>query len=66
MLKALKQKCVFALLSATPLSALAHTGHNHHSDWSFLIHAIWLAPIILVSYIIMNVLKNKKSPSKER
>jgi len=64
MFKTLTQKCAFILLSAAPLSAFAHAGHDHHSEWAFLIHAIWLAPIILVGYIVMNVLKNKKSSSK--
>ena len=66
MFKNLKQKCAFVLLSAAPLSAFAHAGHDHQSSLSFLVHAIWLAPIILVGYFAMNLLKNKKSPSKEK
>ena len=66
MFKNLKQKCALVFLSTKPLSVFAHAGHDHHSNWSFLVHAIWLAPIILVAYIVMNVLKNKKLPSKEK
>ena len=66
MFKNIKQKCALIFLSATPLSVFAHAGHDHQSNLSFLVHAIWLAPIILVAYIAINILKNKKSPSKEK
>jgi len=63
-----KKKHFLSLLLASiaPFSAFAHAGHDHHSNWSFLVHAVWLAPIILAAYFLMNVLNKKKSPSKER
>lgn len=64
MFKNLKAKCALVLLSMTPLSAFAHAGHDHQSSWAFLIHAVWLAPIILATYIAVNLLKKKKSTLK--
>jgi len=47
-------------------SAFAHAGHDHNASWSFLIHTVWLAPIILAAYIAFNILNKKKLPSKEQ
>jgi len=64
MLNNLKEKCVLFLICATPLCAVAHTGHDHQSQWAFLIHLLWLAPVIIATYIAVNFFKNKKQSNK--
>ena len=56
----LKGKFLLLLTSAIPLSAMAHTGHDHQSQWAFLIHLLWLAPAIFTAYMTINFFKNKK------
>ena len=51
------------MISVTALSLMAHTGHDHQSQWAFLIHLLWLAPVILAGYMAVNFLKNKKIES---
>ncbi|MEI6897898.1 MAG: hypothetical protein V5786_10535 [Psychromonas sp.] len=64
MFNKLKEKCMLLAISATPLSAFAHTGHDHQSNWSFLIHLLWLAPLVFATYIAINAFKNKKNTNK--
>lgn len=61
----IKGKCALLLISVTPFSAFAHTGHDHQSQWAFLIHLLWLAPIVFVAYMAINLLKNKKSKANK-
>jgi len=56
----LKGKCALLIASAAPLNALAHAGHDHQSQWSSLIHLLWLAPVVIAGYMAVNFLKNKK------
>ncbi len=60
MLSYLKQVCLTLLISTTPLSVMAHSGHDHQSQWAFLIHLLWLAPVIFAGYIAVNFVKNKQ------
>ncbi len=59
MLNNLKEKCVLFLIIATPLSVVAHTGHDHQSPWAFLIHLLWLAPVIVAAYMSIHFFKNR-------
>lgn len=56
----LKKKCLLLLLSTSSLSAFAHAGHDHQSNWAFLMHALWLAPAIFAVYMVVKLLKTKK------
>lgn len=64
MFKKLIKKSTLLALSAAPISAFAHTGHDHQSTMSFVIHAIWLAPVAIAAYLIVNVLRKRNEAKK--
>lgn len=61
MFKLVKNSCKSVLLAGLSFSAYAHPGHDHSANSAFYIHLLWLAPIALAAYVIMNHLKNKKA-----
>jgi len=56
----LKGKCLLLFVSAAPLNALAHAGHDHQSQWSSLIHLLWLAPVAIAAYMAISFFKKKQ------
>jgi len=63
-LNKIKEKCLLLLISTTPLSAIAHSGHDHQSQWANLIHLLWVMPIVLGAYMLMKQYKKKLNIEK--
>lgn len=64
MFNKLKEKGMLLFISAAPLSAFAHTGHDHQSSLAFLAHALWLAPAVIAAYLAIQHFKNKAEINK--
>lgn len=63
------QPILMVLFSVCSFSTLAHSGHDHHSQFSQLIHLLWLAPAmiavgLLYSYILKKSYKMDDTQTK--
>lgn len=61
MFNKLKTNSLLLLLSVIPVSAFAHAGHDHHSEWAFLVHTLWLAPLFFAAFMVFKSIKNRKT-----
>jgi hypothetical protein len=61
----IKEKFLLILISTAPINVMAHTGHDHGSQWANLIHLLWLTPIAVVAIMLLKFYKNKKLSAKK-
>ena len=52
---------LFVTLVAS-FGALSHTGHDHNSPWSGLVHLLWLSPIFVAAAVYF--IKERKHQSQ--
>lgn len=60
-----KEKCLLLFMSMMPITAIAHPGHDHQSQWANLIHLLWIAPAIVAAYFLIKGCKNKTLNTKK-
>lgn len=61
MMSKIKGKLMLLALTALPLNAMAHAGHDHQSQWAMLVHLLWLAPAGLAIYLAVSFFNKRKS-----
>jgi len=65
MFNKIKEKCLMLMISIMPISAFAHPGHDHQSQWANMVHLLWITPAIIAAYFLLKAFKNKKVNSKK-